>query len=237
MYHSIPYYLCVLIIIQKLEVIFGHGLLSINESKLGAEKDNTNLLNVLCKPNHPCRYQNLSINRHQIDTEKGETSLSSENSVNENVAKFIERDKASFIGRLQEVSIKGRVLKYHNTHRESHEDDANNPNQNMTTHISNESMDSQDTREFDTLEFQVSVPGNRQEENRSALSVETDSQGFEGIPINYNDASQLENQDGDASTSFISSSNEITSKEAPDKTRGYKRLALPTKTLHIRCRL
>ena len=152
--------------------------------------------------------------RHPIDTEKGETSLPSEHDVNENVAKFIERDKASSIGRLQEVSITGRVLKNHKTHTESHEDDVKNPNQNMTTHISNESMDSQDTREFDTLEFQVSVPGNRQEENRSALSDEPDSQGIEGMPINYNDASRLENQDGDASTSFISSSYEITSKEA-----------------------
>ena len=79
--------------------------------------------------------------RHPIDTEKGETSLPSEHDVNENVAKFIERDKASSIGRLQEVSITGRVLKYHNTHRESHEDDVNNPNQNMATHISNESME------------------------------------------------------------------------------------------------
>ena len=169
--------------------------------------------------------------RNAIDTEKSETSPSSENSVNENVAKFIERDKASSIGRLQEVSIKGRVLKYHNRHTESHEDDVNNPNQNMTTHISNEIMDSQDTREFDTLEFQVSVPGNRQEENRLALSDEPDSQGIKGMPLSYNDASQLENQNGDASTSFIYSSNENTSKEAPDKTRGYKRLAVPTKNI------
>ena len=66
MCHSIPYYLCVFIIIQKLKVIFGHGLLSINESKLGMEKDNNNLLNALCKPNHPCIYQNLSNNRHII---------------------------------------------------------------------------------------------------------------------------------------------------------------------------
>ena len=169
--------------------------------------------------------------RNAIDTEKSETSPSSENSVNENVAKFIERDKASSIGRLQEVSIKGRVLKYHNRHTESHEDDVNNPNQNMTTHISNEIMDSQDTREFDTLEFQVSVPGNRQKENRLDLSDEPDSQGIKGMPFNYDDAIQLENQNGDALKSILSSSNEITSKEAPDKTRGYKRLAVPTKNI------
>ena len=57
------------------------------------------------------------------------------------------------------------------------------------------------------------------------------SQGIKGMPLNYNDASQLENQNGDASTSFIYSSNENTSKEAPDKTRGYKRLAVPTKNI------
>ena len=169
--------------------------------------------------------------RHPIDTKKSETSLPSENSVNENVAKFIERDKASSIGRLQEVSIKGRVLKYHNRHTESHEDDVNNPNQNIPTHISNESMDSQYTREFDTLEFQVSVPGNGQEENRLTLPDEPDSQGIKGMPINYNDAGQSENQNGDASKSFISSSNEITSKEVPDNDRDYKRLAVPTKNI------
>ena len=169
--------------------------------------------------------------RNAIDTEKSETSPSSENSVNENVAKFIERDKASSIGRLQEVSIKGRVFKYHNRHTESHEDDVNNPNQNIPTHISNESMDSQYTREFDTLEFQVSVPGNGQEENRLTLPDEPDSQGIKGMPINYNDAGQSENQNGDASKSFISSSNEITSKEVPDNDRDYKRLAVPTKNI------
>ena len=169
--------------------------------------------------------------RNAIDTEKSETSPSSENSVNENVAKFIERDKASSIGRLQEESIKERVLKYHNRHTESHEDDVNNPNQNIPTHISNESMDSQYTREFDTLEFQVSVPGNGQEENRLTLPDEPDSQGIKGMPINYNDAGQSENQNGDASKSFISSSNEITSKEVPDNDRDYKRLAVPTKNI------
>ena len=46
--------------IQKLKAIVGHGLVTINESKLGVENDNSDLLNALCKPNHPCRYQNLS---------------------------------------------------------------------------------------------------------------------------------------------------------------------------------
>ena len=175
--------------------------------------------------------------RNSIDTEKSETSLPSENSVNENVAKFIERDKASSIGRLQEEYMKERVLKYHNRHTESHEEDVNNPNQNISTHISNEINDNQDTREFDTLEFQVSVPGNRKEENQLALSDERDSHENKGMPINYNDASQVENQNGDASKSLMSSSKEYPSKEAPDNTRGYKRLAVPTKILHIRSKL
>ena len=169
--------------------------------------------------------------RQPIETKRSETSLPSENSANENVAKFIERDKASSIGRLQEESIKERVLKYHNRHTENHEEDVNNPNQNTITHISNEATDNQDTTEFDTLEFQVSVPGNRKEENQLDLSDERDSYENKGMHINYNDASQLENQNGDALKSFLSSSNEITSKEAPDKTRGYKRLAVPTKNI------
>ena len=169
--------------------------------------------------------------------DRSETSLPSENSVNENVAKFIERDKASSIGRLQEEYMKERVLKYHNRHTESHEEDVNNPNQNISTHISNEINDNQDTREFDTLEFQVSVPGNRKEENQLALSDERDSHENKGMPINYNDASQVENQNGDASKSLMSSSKEYPSKEAPDNTRGYKRLAVPTKILHIRSKL
>ena len=175
--------------------------------------------------------------RQPIETKRSETSLPSENSANENVAKFIERDKASSIGRLQEESIKERVLKYHNRHTENHEEDVNNPNQNTITHISNETTDNQDTTEFDTLEFQVSVPGNRKEENQLDLSDERDSYENKGMHINYNDASQLENQNGDASKSFISSSNEITWKEAPDETRGHERLAVPIKILHIRSKL
>ena len=124
--------------------------------------------------------------RQPIETKRSETSPSSENSVNENVAKFIERDKASSIGRLQEESIKERVLKYHNRHTENHEEDVNNPNQNTTTHTSNEITDNQDTTEFDTLEFQVSVPGNRKEENQLDLSDERDSDENKGMPINYN---------------------------------------------------
>ena len=175
--------------------------------------------------------------RHPINTEKSETSRPSENSVNENVAKFIERDKASSVTRLQEEHIKERVVKYHNRHTESHEEDVNNPDQNMTTHISSEIIDNQDTMEFDTLEFQVSVPGNRKEENQFALSDERDSHDYKGMPINYNDASQLENQNGDASKSIISRSSEITSKDAPDKIRGHKRLAVSTKILHIQGKL
>ena len=66
MYQSITYYVCVFIIIQKLKAIFGHGLVSINESKLDVEKDNSDLLNALCKPNHPCRYQKRSDNQQTI---------------------------------------------------------------------------------------------------------------------------------------------------------------------------
>ena len=66
MYQSISYYLYVFIMIQKLKAIVGNGLVTINESKLGVENDNSNLLNALCKPNHPCRYQNLSNNQQKI---------------------------------------------------------------------------------------------------------------------------------------------------------------------------
>lgn len=66
MYQSISCYLCVFIMIQKLKAIVGHGLVTINESKLGVENDNSDLLNALCKPNHPCKYQNLSNNQQKI---------------------------------------------------------------------------------------------------------------------------------------------------------------------------
>ena len=66
MYQSISYYVCVFIIIQKLKAIAGDGLVSFNESELGVEKDNSNFLNALCKPNHPCRYQKLSNNQQII---------------------------------------------------------------------------------------------------------------------------------------------------------------------------
>ena len=66
MYQSISYYLYVFIMIQKLKAIVGHGLVTINESKLGVENDNSDLLNALCKPNHPCKYQNLSNNQQKI---------------------------------------------------------------------------------------------------------------------------------------------------------------------------
>ena len=66
MYQSISYYVFVFIIIQKLKAIAGDGLVSFNESELGVEKDNSNFLNALCKPNHPCRYQKLSNNQQII---------------------------------------------------------------------------------------------------------------------------------------------------------------------------
>ena len=66
MYQSISYYVYVFIIIQKLKVIAGDGLVSFNEPELGVEKDNSNFLNALCKPNHPCRYQKLSNNQQII---------------------------------------------------------------------------------------------------------------------------------------------------------------------------
>ena len=66
MSQSISYYVFVFIIIQKLKAIAGDGLVSFNESELGVEKDNSNFLNALCKPNHPCRYQKLLNNQEII---------------------------------------------------------------------------------------------------------------------------------------------------------------------------
>ena len=108
MYQSIAYYVYVCIIIQKLKEIAGHGLVSFNESELGVEKDNSNFLNALCKPNHPCRYQKVS-NNQQIISKSANVSLSLAVHDQSNITHFDFPNSKHSLGNKKQLHLPGNT--------------------------------------------------------------------------------------------------------------------------------